>query len=110
MEVRLDPRRGPSFGSAIARGDVRFHPEDGFDLRFLGLLLELPRGVEITVIGNGERRLFQLLGALDQIVDPIGAVEKRVLRMAVEMDERHSVKNSRRMEPGQRKTLVPRLR
>jgi hypothetical protein len=39
------------------------------------------------VIGDGERRLFELLRATDQVADSIGAIEQRVFGMTVEMDE-----------------------
>jgi len=34
--------------------------------------------VKVTVIGYGEGRLFVLEGSADEIVDPVGAVEKGV--------------------------------
>ena len=63
--VCLRARRGSRLRPPVSWRDVRFHADDRFDLRFLGLLLELPGGVEITVIGDRQRRLLQLLGAFD---------------------------------------------
>jgi hypothetical protein len=39
------------------------------------------------VIGDGERRLFELLRATDEVANSIGAVEQRVFGMTVEMNE-----------------------
>ncbi len=41
------------------------------------------------MIGDGERRLFKALRALDQIPDPVRPVEEREFRMTVQMDEGH---------------------
>ena len=87
--VRLHPRPGAGLEAAVARRHVRFHPDDRLDLRLLRLLLELPGGVQVAVIGDGERRLLELLRALDQVLDAVGAVEEREFGVAVEMDERH---------------------
>jgi hypothetical protein len=43
--------------------------------------------VQISVIGDRESRLFELLRAPDQIANAIGTVEQRIFGMAVEMDE-----------------------
>ena len=48
------------------------------------------------MIGDRQRGLLELLGALDQIVDPVGAVEERVFRVAMEMDEGHLGEDSGR--------------
>jgi hypothetical protein len=45
--------------------------------------------VHVTVIGDRERRHLEVLGALDQIVDTIRAVEERILGVAVQVNERH---------------------
>jgi hypothetical protein len=60
--------------------------------------------VQVTVIGNGQSRLLELLGSPDQVVDPVRAVEERVLGMAVEMDEGHLGKVSRGTPTRQSKT------
>jgi hypothetical protein len=51
------------------------------------MFLELPGPVQVTMIGDRERRHLELLGARDEAVDAIGAIEQRVFGMAVEMDE-----------------------
>ena len=48
------------------------------------------------MIGDRERGLLELERPRDQVIDPVGAVEKGVLGVAVEMDEGHLRKNSDR--------------
>ena len=75
-------------GAAVAvRGDVELEPDDGLDPLVLGGAVELDRAAERAVIGERHRRHAQLLGPLDQLADPAGAVEQRVLAVHVEMDE-----------------------
>jgi hypothetical protein len=45
--------------------------------------------MQVTVVGNREGRLFQLLCPADQIIDPVGSIQERVFGMAVEVDEGH---------------------
>ena len=45
--------------------------------------------MEVTVIGDRQRGLLELLRAADQIIDPVRAVEERVFRVAMEVDEGH---------------------
>ncbi len=59
------------------------------------MLLERPRGVQIAVVGNGQRGLLEFLGAADQVVDPIRSVQKGEFRVTVEMDEAHETKPKR---------------
>ncbi len=89
MEVRLDAGRGPLSEAAVAGRDVRFHPDDRLELGLLRLFLELPGRVHVTVICDRERGLLELQSPLDQVIDPVGAVEEGILRMTVEMDESH---------------------
>jgi hypothetical protein len=83
---------------AIRRGDVRLHPNDGLNPRFLRLFLEFPRSVEVAVVGDGERRLLELLRAANQIINPVRSIEERVLGVAMEMDEGHLEEVSRRRQ------------
>src|SRR6185437_10538125 len=76
---------------SIARCHVRFHADDRSQLGFLGLFLELERRVEIAVVGDGERGLLEFQRPRDEVVDPIGAVEQRILGVTVQMDEGHRV-------------------
>jgi len=48
--------------------------------------------VHVSVIRNGERWLFELKRASDEILDAIGAIEQGVFRVAVQMDEGHPVR------------------
>ena len=41
------------------------------------------------MIGDGERRLFEFLGAPYQVIDAICAIQKGVFRVAMEMNEGH---------------------
>jgi predicted aminopeptidase len=54
--------------------------------------------VQIAVVGDRQRGLLELLGAANQVVYAIGAVEEGVLRVTVEMDERHAEKATPRPE------------
>ena len=65
--------RSPSL-APVARRDVCLHPDDGLYARFARLLLELPRRVEVAVVGDRERRLFELLSPVNQVGDPVGAI------------------------------------
>ncbi len=43
--------------------------------------------MQVTVVGDRERRLFELDGPFNQVVDPVGAIEQRVLGMAMQVYE-----------------------
>ena len=45
------------------------------------------------MVGDGEGGLLELLGAGDEVIDPVGAVEETVLGMRVEMNEAHILGN-----------------
>ena len=79
-------------GPSIARGDIGFHADNRLEPSFLGLFLELPRPVKVTVIGYREGGLFELQRSVDEIIDAVGAVEKRVFRVAMEVDEGHMIR------------------
>ena len=67
---------GAGLQSSITGGDIGFHPDDGAKAGLPCLFLELPRGVHVAVISDRQRRLLQLLGSPDQIIDAVGAVEE----------------------------------
>ena len=92
MIVWAAPSFCPVAGPAVAHGNVRLHPDDRFDAGLASLLLELPGGMEVTVIGNGEGGLLEFQGTPDQVVNPVGAVEQRILGMTMEMYERHIIR------------------
>src|SRR5213592_1592024 len=77
---------------AVAEGEVRLEAEDGPDLPRPGLGIELPRPVQVAVVGDGEGVHAQRLDPIEQFGDPVGAVEERVLAMGVEVNERHTAK------------------
>src|SRR5690606_19095495 len=84
----------PAAVEAAAGGDVRLHPDDRLDPGLAGLLLEDPGAEHHAVVGEGEGRLLELLGTRDEVADAVGAVEQRVLRVAVQVDERHRPRGS----------------
>jgi len=45
--------------------------------------------VEVSVVGDGQGGLLELLRPRYQVINAICAVEERVLRVAVEMNEGH---------------------
>ena len=87
--VRLHAGRRAATRAPVPRRHVRFHPQNGLHARLFRLFLELPGGMHVTVIGDRERRHFEMLCALDQIIDTIRAVEERIFRVAVQVNERH---------------------
>src|SRR5881628_370587 len=74
---------------AVAEGEVRLEAEDGPDLARPGLE-ELPRPVQVAVVGDRERVHAQRLDPVEQVGDPVGAVEEGVLAVGVEVNERHT--------------------
>jgi hypothetical protein len=40
--------------------------------------LELPRAEHVAMVGDGESGLLEFESPLDQVIDSVGAVEKRV--------------------------------
>ncbi len=68
-------------------GDVELEADDRLDALVLGGAVELDGAAQRAVVGEGDRRHAQFLGARDQRLDPARAVEQRVLAVHVEMDE-----------------------
>ncbi len=54
----------------------------------LGVVVELDRAEQIAVIGHGHGGHFLLDGQVHQLRDFAGAVEQRVVGMAMQMDKR----------------------
>ena len=79
-------------GSSIAWRDIGFHADNRLEPSFLGLFLELPRPVKITVIGYGEGGLLEFQRFIDEIINAVCTVEKRVFRVAMEVDEGHMIR------------------
>ena len=67
-----------SAGTPIRGRNVGLHPDDRLELFLPRLFLEIPGCVQITMIGNRQGGLLELLGSSDQVFDPVRAVEERV--------------------------------
>ena len=61
----------------------------GMHARGLGGVIELDRAEEIAVIGHGDGGHLLLDHDLHQLVDIAGAVEQRIIGVAVQVDEGH---------------------
>ena len=68
-------------------GDVGLHPHDGLDAGLGRLLVEVEGPIHIAVVGDGDGAHAELGGALDQILHPDRAVEKRVLGVQMQMSK-----------------------
>ena len=64
-------------------------PMIGLIPALLGFFLEFPRAVQVAVVGDGQGGLLEFKSPLDEVIDSIGAVEKGVFGVAVEMYEGH---------------------
>ena len=82
-------------------------PMIGLEAGLACLLLELPGGVHVAVIGDRQRRLLELLRAPDQVIDAVRAVEERVLGVAMQVDERHKTDNLTEHDRYSRRTTRP---
>ena len=65
--------------------DVELAPEDRLDLRLLGGLVQRDRAEHVPVVGHGDRAHPRGGHALDEVLDLHRPVEKRVLRVNVEV-------------------------
>ncbi len=68
--------------------DVDFAADDGMDAFGFGVVVELDRAEEVAVIGHGDGGHFLLGDDLHELGDFAGAVEQRVVGVAVKMNER----------------------
>lgn len=91
----------PLLDSAVSGSDIGFHPEDGTDACFPCFLLKFPRPVQVAMIGDCERGLFELLGAQNQVIYSVRTVKKRVFGVAMEVDEGHTIRIRRARQIGQ---------
>ena len=76
---------------ARARRDIDLAADDGLDARRLCRLVKVDHAVHIAVVGDGDRRLSQLLHARDEVADAARAVEQAELGMNMEVDKSHGV-------------------
>ena len=93
-EVRREEREVEGLGVNLAflvphgaARDVRLDPDDRLDALRPGGLVEGDRAVQRAVIGEGERVEPQPLGLVHEVADPAEPVEKRELRVDVEVRE-----------------------
>jgi hypothetical protein len=80
------PVTGP-VAVAAGPGHVHLAAEDGLDLLLLAGLVELDRAEHVAMIGEGHGAHPLGLGARHQVLDLERAIEQRVLRVDVEVDE-----------------------
>lgn len=99
MEVRLGVRGRAHTGPSVAGRDVRFHADDRFYSTLLRQLLKRPGTVQVPVIGYGERRLLQLDRPPHEVLEPVGAIQQRVLGVAMKVYERHFLRICTRALP-----------
>ena len=76
MVVRSQSGTWAGLQSSVPGGDVRFHADYGAKTRFPCLLLKLPGGVHVAMVGDREGRLLEFCGTPDEIIDPVGAIEQ----------------------------------
>src|SRR5947207_3057169 len=69
----------PGLYAQPIRRDVSLHADQRLDALLLALQVELHHAEHHAMVGDGERRLSERLGAGDQIRDAVGAVEQAVL-------------------------------
>ena len=72
----------------MARREVALHADDRIDARSLRLLVEVVGPEDVAMIGHRERRHPHARGLGEQVVQPRGTVEHRVLGVHMEVDER----------------------
>jgi hypothetical protein len=67
--------------------DVEFAAKDRFDSGLLCVIEKMNRAEDVAVIGHGNGRHIQLLGALAQQLRIAGAVQHGVVGMKMQMNE-----------------------
>jgi hypothetical protein len=66
----------PVASASVARSNIGFHADDRFYARFFSFFLEVPGSVEVAVVRDREGWLLEFESPVDEVVDPVGAVEK----------------------------------
>ena len=89
-DVRLRPatrslRRSPLMPRS--ERNIPLHPNDRLDTRRLRRFVEIDRRVDIAMVRQRHRRLTKLGGSIDHVLDVTVPVEKRILRVIVQMYE-----------------------
>ena len=82
-----------------ARCDIDFATDDGLDALLPRRLVEINRAIEHAVVGERKRGELQFVRAVDQLVEPAGAVEQAVFGVKVEMDKVR-MRHRPRLPPG----------
>src|SRR5262249_38311945 len=73
--------------AAMAGGNVGLIADNRIDAGRPALAVKLDGPVEVAMIGQGDGVHAELLGLLDQLGDAIGAIEKAIVTVAMEMYE-----------------------
>ena len=73
-----------------ARGDIDLAADHGVQPGGLAGAVEIDHAVHHAVIGDGDGRLPERLGALDELPDAAGAVEQAVFGVDVQMGKGHA--------------------
>ncbi len=73
---------------AVLRRDVRLDADDRLDAGRAGLRPEVIGAVDVAVVGHGDRRHARLLALGEQVLQPRGTVQHRVLGVYVQVHER----------------------
>ena len=77
----------PALRAPVARRDVDLAAENRVDAALARLIVKDDRREHVAVLGDRERRHLQLDRAVEQLLDPAGAVEERILGVQVQVDE-----------------------
>ncbi len=80
------PRR-PALRAPVTRSHIDFAAENRVDATLARLVVKDDRREHVAVLGDRHRRHLQLDRFVEQLLDPAGAVEQRVFRVQVQMDE-----------------------
>ena len=75
-------------GLVTLLGDVHLTANHGMNAFFVGFVIELNCAKEIAMVGHGDSWHALLLGDGHQLLDIAGAIQQRVIGMAVKVNER----------------------
>ena len=81
----------PHLVRPVPRGNVDLTANDGVDVLGHAGFIEIHTAVHDPVVGNGHRRLSQLLHPFHQALDAAGAVQQGIFRMQMQMYKGHCV-------------------
>jgi hypothetical protein len=80
-------RRPPALAHVLGACDVDLTAEDGNQIALATRLVELKRAEHIGVVGHRDAAHAELADAIDQRTDAEGAVQERILRVDMKVDE-----------------------